>query len=169
MDKNRPLAGHRLMGLKIIRRTAQRHRIRVFRPRGPLQPPGVMHGGAVMAWGEPWAGTDGVTELANMETRGKKHRQHIERQGQFVRGHIHKGDTAHAICVAAAFGPHQMCAEQTSPRRRQARRHRDGRTRSCSRRPSEARANVPTGCPRPATADRNPPQQWRCSPPPQAW
>jgi acyl-coenzyme A thioesterase PaaI-like protein len=50
------MATVRLMGIKIIRRSAECSEAEVFVREELCNRRGVMHGGAVMGWADPWAG-----------------------------------------------------------------------------------------------------------------
>jgi 1,4-dihydroxy-2-naphthoyl-CoA hydrolase len=92
MDQSGPSPFTRLMGMKIISRTAQRTESELFIREDLCNRRGVMHGGAVMAWGDTLGGmtaSAALTERQNTAT--------IESKTNFF-APIPQGDTARAVC-----------------------------------------------------------------------
>jgi 1,4-dihydroxy-2-naphthoyl-CoA hydrolase len=88
----------RLMGLKIIRRTAERTESELFIREDLCNRRGVVHGGAVMAWGDALGGMTASAAL----TPGQRTAT-IESKTNFF-APIPKGDTARAVCTPLHSG-----------------------------------------------------------------
>jgi 1,4-dihydroxy-2-naphthoyl-CoA hydrolase len=98
MDHTGPSPFTRLMGVKIISRAAERTESELFIREDLCNRRGVMHGGAVMAWGDTLGGmtaSAALTELQNTAT--------IESKTNFF-APIPRGDTARAVCVPLHSG-----------------------------------------------------------------
>src|ERR1700731_1455396 len=98
MDQREPSPFTRLMGVKIISRSAERTESELLIREDLCNRHGVMHGGAVMAWGDTLGGmtaSAALTELQNTAT--------IESKTNFF-APIPKGDTARAVCTPLHSG-----------------------------------------------------------------
>jgi len=93
MDQSGPSPFTRLMGVKIISRTAQRTESELLVREDLCNRRGVMHGGAVMAWGDTLGGMTASAALAEGQSTAT-----IESKTNFF-APIRKGDTARAVCL----------------------------------------------------------------------
>jgi uncharacterized protein (TIGR00369 family) len=98
MDQSGPSPFTQLMGVKIISRTAQRTESELLVREDLCNRRGVMHGGAVMAWGDTLGGMTASAALAEGQSTAT-----IESKTNFF-APIPKGDTAHAVCVPLHSG-----------------------------------------------------------------
>jgi len=93
MNQSGPSPFTRLMGVKIISRTAQRTESELLVREDLCNRRGVMHGGAVMAWGDTLGGMTASAALAEGQSTAT-----IESKTNFF-APIRKGDTARAVCL----------------------------------------------------------------------
>ena len=98
MDQTGPSPFTRLMGMKIISRTAQRTESELFVREDLCNRRGVMHGGAVMAWGDTLGGMTASAALTEQQNTAT-----IESKTNFF-APIPKGDTARAVCTPLHSG-----------------------------------------------------------------
>ncbi len=98
MDQSEPSPFTRLMGVKIISRTAQRTESELLVREDLCNRRGVMHGGAVMAWGDTLGGMTASAALAEGQSTAT-----IESKTNFF-APIPKGDTARAVCMPLHSG-----------------------------------------------------------------
>jgi 1,4-dihydroxy-2-naphthoyl-CoA hydrolase len=98
MDKWEPSPFTRLMGLKIISHAAERTESELHIREDLCNRRGVMHGGAVMAWGDTLGGMTASAALADGERTAT-----IESKTNFF-APIPKGDTARAVCTPLHTG-----------------------------------------------------------------
>ena len=98
MDKWEPSPFTRLMGVKIISRTAERTESELVIREDLCNRRGVVHGGAVMAWGDTLGGMTASAALAEGQSTAT-----IESKTNFF-APIPKGDTARAVCVPLHSG-----------------------------------------------------------------
>src|SRR5882672_10415989 len=112
MDQTGPSPFTRLMGMKIISRTAQRTESELFVREDLCNRRGVMHGGAVMAWGDTLGGMTASAALTADQRTAT-----IESKTNFFAS-IPKGDTARGLHAAAYRAHHHRAADQHHPRRR---------------------------------------------------
>ena len=93
MDQSGPSPFTRLMGVKVISHAAERTESELHIREDLCNRRGVMHGGAVMAWGDTLGGMTASAALADGERTAT-----IESKTNFF-APIPKGDTAHAVCL----------------------------------------------------------------------
>src|ERR1700693_5360360 len=98
MDQREPSPFTRLMGMEIISRTAERTESVLFIREDLCNRRGIMHGGAVMAWGDTLGGMTASAALAEGQRTAT-----IESKTNFFAA-IPKGDTARAVCVPLHTG-----------------------------------------------------------------
>ena len=98
MDQSGPSPFTRLMGVKIISRTAERTESELLVREDLCNRHGIMHGGAVMAWGDTLGGMTAVAALAEGQRTAT-----IESKTNFF-APIPKGDAAHAVCTPLHSG-----------------------------------------------------------------
>jgi 1,4-dihydroxy-2-naphthoyl-CoA hydrolase len=98
MDQSEPSPFTRLMGVKIISRTAQRTESELLVREDLCNRHGIMHGGAVMAWGDTLGGMTAVAALAEGQRTAT-----IESKTNFF-APIPKGDAARAVCMPLHSG-----------------------------------------------------------------
>jgi 1,4-dihydroxy-2-naphthoyl-CoA hydrolase len=98
MDQSGPSPFTRLMGMKIISRTAQRTESELLVREDLCNRRGVMHGGAVMAWGDTLGGMTASAALAEGQSTAT-----IESKTNFF-APIPKDDTARAVCTPLHSG-----------------------------------------------------------------
>ncbi len=98
MDQSGPSPFTRLMGVKIINRTAQRTESELLVREDLCNRRGVMHGGAVMAWGDTLGGMTASAALSEDQSTAT-----IESKTNFF-APIPKGDTARAVCLPLHSG-----------------------------------------------------------------
>ena len=98
MAQREPSPFTRLMGVKIISRTAERTESELLVREDLCNRRGVMHGGAVMAWGDTLGGMTAVAALTDSQRTAT-----IESKTNFF-APIPKGDTAHAVCTPLHSG-----------------------------------------------------------------
>ena len=98
MDHWDPAPFTRLMGVKIISRSAERTESELVIREDLCNRHGVIHGGAVMAWGDTLGGITAVAAL----TEGQRTAT-IESKTNFF-APIPKGDTAGAVCMPLHSG-----------------------------------------------------------------
>src|ERR1700688_3154453 len=98
MDQSGPSPFTRLMGVKIVSRTAERTESELFIREDLCNRRGVMHGGAVMAWGDTLGGMTASAALAEGQSTAT-----IESKTNFF-APIPKGDAARAVCVPLHSG-----------------------------------------------------------------
>ncbi len=98
MDQSGPSPFTRLMGVKIINRTAQRTESELLVREDLCNRRGVMHGGAVMAWGDTLGGMTASAALSEGQSTAT-----IESKTNFF-APIPKGDTARAVCLPLHSG-----------------------------------------------------------------
>ena len=98
MDQREPSPFTRLMGAKIISRTAERTESELLVREDLCNRRGVMHGGAVMAWGDTLGGMTASAALAADQRTAT-----IESKTNFF-APIPKGDTARAVCAPLHSG-----------------------------------------------------------------
>jgi 1,4-dihydroxy-2-naphthoyl-CoA hydrolase len=98
MDQSGPSPFTRLMGAKIISRTAQKTESELFVREDLCNRRGVMHGGAVMAWGDTLGGMTASAALTEQQVTAT-----IESKTNFF-APIPKGDTARAVCTPLHSG-----------------------------------------------------------------
>jgi 1,4-dihydroxy-2-naphthoyl-CoA hydrolase len=98
MDQSEPSPFTRLMGMKIISRTAERTESELHVREDLCNRRGVMHGGAVMAWGDTLGGMTASAALTDSQSTAT-----IESKTNFL-APIPKGDTARAVCTPLHSG-----------------------------------------------------------------
>jgi 1,4-dihydroxy-2-naphthoyl-CoA hydrolase len=98
MDQSGPSPFTRLMGVKIISRTAERTESELLIREDLCNRHGVMHGGAVMAWGDTLGGMTASAALTEHQRTAT-----IESKTNFF-APIPKGDTARAVCTPLHSG-----------------------------------------------------------------
>src|ERR1700730_16903822 len=98
MDQSGPSPFTRLMGMKIISRTAERTESELHVREDLCNRRGVMHGGAVMAWEETLGGRTASAALTDSQSTAT-----IESKTNFF-APIPKGDTARAVCTPLHSG-----------------------------------------------------------------
>jgi 1,4-dihydroxy-2-naphthoyl-CoA hydrolase len=98
MDQTGPSPFTRLMGMTIISRTAEKTESELFIREDLCNRRGVMHGGAVMAWGDTLGGMTASAALTELQSTAT-----IESKTNFF-APIPKGDTARAVCVPLHSG-----------------------------------------------------------------
>ena len=98
MDKWEPSPFTRLMGVKIVSHAAERTESELHIREDLCNRRGVMHGGAVMAWGDTLGGMTASAALADGQRTAT-----IESKTNFFAA-IPKGDTARAICTPLHTG-----------------------------------------------------------------
>jgi len=98
MAQREPSPFTRLMGIKIISWTAERTESELHVREDLCNRRGVMHGGAVMAWGDTLGGMTASAALTESQTTAT-----IESKTNFF-APIPKGDTARAVCVPLHSG-----------------------------------------------------------------
>jgi uncharacterized protein (TIGR00369 family) len=98
MDQFEPSPFLRLMGLTIISRSAKRTESELVIREDLCNRRGVMHGGAVMAWGDTLGGLTASAALADGQRTAT-----IESKTNFF-APIPKGDSARAVCVPLHSG-----------------------------------------------------------------
>ena len=98
MDQREPSPFTRLMGVKIISRTAERTESELLIREDLCNRHGVMHGGAVMAWGDTLGGMTASAALTERQRTAT-----IESKTNFFAS-IPMGDTARAICTPLHSG-----------------------------------------------------------------
>ncbi len=110
----------KLMGFKLIQRSAERSEAELVVREELCNRRGVMHGGAVMGWADTMGGMTASAGLAKGQATAT-----IESKTNFF-APIPKGDTVRAVCTPLHYGPHHhRAADRHHPQRRQARRHGD--------------------------------------------
>jgi 1,4-dihydroxy-2-naphthoyl-CoA hydrolase len=98
MDQWEPSPFTRLVGLKIISQSAERTESELHVREDLCNRRGVMHGGAVMAWGDTLGGMTASAALT-----GGQRTATIESKTNFF-APIPKGETARAVCVPLHTG-----------------------------------------------------------------
>jgi 1,4-dihydroxy-2-naphthoyl-CoA hydrolase len=98
MAQREPSPFTRLMGIKIISWTAERTESELVIREDLCNRRGVMHGGAVMAWGDTLGGMTASAALTETQSTAT-----IESKTNFF-APIPKGDTARAVCVPLHTG-----------------------------------------------------------------
>ena len=98
MDQSGPSPFTRLMGMKIISRAAERTESELVVREDLCNRRGVMHGGAVMAWGDTLGGMTASAALTERQSTAT-----IESKTNFF-APIPKGDIARAVCVPLHAG-----------------------------------------------------------------
>jgi 1,4-dihydroxy-2-naphthoyl-CoA hydrolase len=98
MAQREPSPFTRLMGIKIISWTAERTESELVNREDLCNRRGVMHGGAVMAWGDTLGGMTASAALTETQSTAT-----IESKTNFF-APIPKGDTARAVCVPLHSG-----------------------------------------------------------------
>jgi len=98
MDQRGPSPFTRLMGVKIISRSAERTESELLIREDLCNRHGVIHGGAVMAWGDTLGGMTASAALADGQRTAT-----IESKTNFF-APIPKGDTARAVCTPLHSG-----------------------------------------------------------------
>jgi 1,4-dihydroxy-2-naphthoyl-CoA hydrolase len=98
MAQREPSPFTRLMGVKIISWTAERTESELHVREDLCNRRGVMHGGAVMAWGDTLGGMTASAALTDSQSTAT-----IESKTNFF-APIPKGDTARAVCVPLHSG-----------------------------------------------------------------
>jgi 1,4-dihydroxy-2-naphthoyl-CoA hydrolase len=98
MAQREPSPFTRLMGVKIISWTAERTESELHVREDLCNRRGVMHGGAVMAWGDTLGGMTASAALTETQSTAT-----IESKTNFF-APIPKGDTARAVCVPLHSG-----------------------------------------------------------------
>ena len=98
MAQREPSPFTRLMGIKIISWTAERTESELVNREDLCNRRGVMHGGAVMAWGDTLGGMTASAALTETQRTAT-----IESKTNFF-APIPKGDTARAVCVPLHSG-----------------------------------------------------------------
>jgi uncharacterized protein (TIGR00369 family) len=88
----------KLMGVKIINRSAERSEAELFIREDLCNRRGVIHGGALMGWADTMGGMTASAALSNDQRTAT-----IESKTNFF-APIPKGDTAHAVCVPLHSG-----------------------------------------------------------------
>jgi uncharacterized protein (TIGR00369 family) len=98
MAQREPSPFTRLMGVKIISWTAERTESELFIREDLCNRHGIMHGGAVMAWGDTLGGMTASAALTERQRTAT-----IESKTNFF-APIPKGDTARAVCTPLHSG-----------------------------------------------------------------
>ena len=98
MDQWEPSPFLRLMGVKVLRRSAERTESELFIREDLCNRRGVMHGGAVMGWADTMGGMTASAALKDGERTAT-----IESKTNFF-APVPKGDTARAVCVPLHSG-----------------------------------------------------------------
>jgi 1,4-dihydroxy-2-naphthoyl-CoA hydrolase len=98
MAQREPSPFTRLLGIKIIDWTAERTESELHVRDDLCNRRGVMHGGAVMAWGDTLGGMTASAALTDSQTTAT-----IESKTNFF-APIPKGETARAVCVPLHSG-----------------------------------------------------------------
>ena len=98
MDQPEPSPFTRLMGVKIISRTAERTESELLIREDLCNRHGVMHGGAVMAWGDTMGGMTASAALTDRQRTAT-----IESKTNFF-APIPLGDIARAVCTPLHSG-----------------------------------------------------------------
>ncbi len=98
MAQREPSPFTRLMGIQIISWTAERTESELVIREDLCNRRGVMHGGAVMAWGDTLGGMTASAALTETQSTAT-----IESKTNFF-APIPKGDTARAVCVPLHSG-----------------------------------------------------------------
>jgi 1,4-dihydroxy-2-naphthoyl-CoA hydrolase len=98
MAQREPSPFTRLMGIKIIGWTAERTESELHVREDLCNRRGVMHGGAVMAWGDTLGGMTASAALTDSQSTAT-----IESKTNFFAA-IPKGDTARAVCTPLHSG-----------------------------------------------------------------
>ena len=98
MDRWEPSPFLRLMGVKVHSRSAERSESELFIREDLCNRRGVMHGGAVMAWGDTLGGMTASAALAEGQRTAT-----IESKTNFF-APIPNGDSARAVCVPLHSG-----------------------------------------------------------------
>ena len=98
MAQREPSPFTRLLGIKIISWTAERTESELVIREDLCNRRGVMHGGAVMAWGDTLGGMTASAALTETQSTAT-----IESKTNFF-APIPKGDTARAVCVPLHSG-----------------------------------------------------------------
>jgi uncharacterized protein (TIGR00369 family) len=98
MAQREPSPFTRLMGIKIIDWTAERTESELHVREDLCNRRGVMHGGAVMAWGDTLGGMTASAALTDSQNTAT-----IESKTNFF-APIPKGDTARAVCTPLHSG-----------------------------------------------------------------
>jgi len=98
MEIQDPSPFTRLMGVKIISRSAERTESELVIREDLCNRHGVIHGGAVMAWGDTLGGMTAVSALKEGQRTAT-----IESKTNFF-APIPKGDTARAVCTPLHSG-----------------------------------------------------------------
>ena len=98
MVQREPSPFTRLLGVKIISWTAERTESEVLVREDLCNRRGVMHGGAVMAWGDTLGGMTASAALTDSQSTAT-----IESKTNFF-APIPKGDTARAVCTPLHSG-----------------------------------------------------------------
>jgi len=98
MAQREPSPFTRLMGIKIISWTAERTESELVIREDLCNRRGVMHGGAVMAWGDTLGGMTASAALSETQSTAT-----IESKTNFF-APIPKGDSARAVCVPLHSG-----------------------------------------------------------------
>ncbi|MEA2903117.1 MAG: hypothetical protein QOI12_504 [Alphaproteobacteria bacterium] len=88
----------KLMGVKVIKRSPERSEAELYIRDELCNRRGVMHGGAVMGWGDTMGGMTASAALANDQRTAT-----IESKTNFFAA-IPKGDTARAVCTPLHSG-----------------------------------------------------------------
>jgi uncharacterized protein (TIGR00369 family) len=88
----------KLMGVKIINRSAERSEAELFIREDLCNRRGVIHGGALMGWADTMGGMTASAALSKDQRTAT-----IESKTNFF-APIPKGDTAHAVCVPLHSG-----------------------------------------------------------------
>jgi 1,4-dihydroxy-2-naphthoyl-CoA hydrolase len=98
MEIQDPSPFTRLMGVKIISRSAERTESELVIREDLCNRHGVIHGGAVMAWGDTLGGMTAVSAL-----KAGQRTATIESKTNFF-APIPRGDTARAVCIPLHSG-----------------------------------------------------------------
>jgi 1,4-dihydroxy-2-naphthoyl-CoA hydrolase len=98
MAQREPSPFTRLMGIKIISWTAERTESELVVREDLCNRRGVMHGGAVMAWGDTLGGMTASAALTDSQSTAT-----IESKTNFF-APIPKGDSARAVCMPLHSG-----------------------------------------------------------------
>jgi 1,4-dihydroxy-2-naphthoyl-CoA hydrolase len=88
----------KLMGVKIIKRSAERSEAELYIREDLCNRRGVIHGGALMGWADTMGGMTASAALSNGQRTAT-----IESKTNFF-APIPKGDTAHAVCTPLHSG-----------------------------------------------------------------
>jgi uncharacterized protein (TIGR00369 family) len=88
----------KLMGVKVINRSAERSEAELYIREDLCNRRGVIHGGALMGWADTMGGMTASAALSNDQRTAT-----IESKTNFF-APIPKGDTAHAVCVPLHSG-----------------------------------------------------------------